>query len=173
MMCPISLRGLTVREGGFRRIAPLLGVVLVLICVGCASLASSLGEAKEKYVVCPYDTVWNTALETMKNHPVTVKNKSEGRIETAWVEESAQGQPYGLFRREGMGDKERARLIMTVNRLNDVTKVSLSENREHWGFVGGGRLYSWKPVPPSQEVMSGIMDHLKSNLEGRGCVFSS
>lgn len=167
--------GRKAREGGFARTAAaFFAGALILTCVGCSSLASSLlGETKEEYVVCPYDTVWDTALETMKTHPVTVKNKSEGRIETAWVEGAAQGQPYGLLKREGMGDKERARLIMIVNQLDDVTKVSLSENREHWGFVGGGRLYSWKAVPASQDALNGIMNRLKSNLEGHGCVLSS
>ncbi|HKR78230.1 MAG TPA: hypothetical protein VJR69_00890, partial [Nitrospira sp.] len=56
---------------------PLL-FVLVLIMPGCASLSGS----HDQYFVCSYDTVWDTALETLKGYSINAQNKNNGTIET-------------------------------------------------------------------------------------------
>lgn len=148
----------------------LASLLLLLLTNGCASIPSPFGDStKERFVVCAYDPVWESAVETMKNYPVTKSEKYDGVIETAWVEQPAQGQPYGLFGREGMPSKERSRMTMTVSRLDDVTKVSLVENRQFWGFTGGARLYQWRQVPPSEEAMKTVMHTLETKLKEHGC----
>jgi len=139
------------------------------IGAGCASLAS----VQERYVACSYDIVWESALDAMKHYPVTAPDKAKGLIETGWVETLAQGRPYGLFNRQGLPEKERGRLLLNLDRLNDVTVVQLSEIREHWGFRGGARLYQWYPIEPSQEALGKVMANLTAHLEAQGCVIGS
>jgi uncharacterized lipoprotein len=64
---------------GFNR--PLL-LVFLLAMQGCASFSGS----HDQYFVCSYDTVWDTALETMKGYSITAQSKDKGTIETSWIE---------------------------------------------------------------------------------------
>ncbi len=141
-------------------------VLVASIGAGCASL----GGVQERYVACPYDRVWKAALSTMEEHPLTVSNRGKGLIRTDWVETRVQGRPYGLFSREGLGDKERFRTTLLLARKHAVTVIHLSERRQHWGFRGGSRIYQWYPVEPSQSALRGIMSTLTTQLEQHGCV---
>lgn len=127
------------------------------------------GDLQERYVACAYDTVWLAATDTMKDYPLELEDKDGGLIETAWVETLVHGRPYGLFQREGLGDKERFQATMTLTRREDVTIVRLSERREHFGFRGGARIYQWYPVEPSEEAMHALMTQLTGRLEEQGC----
>jgi hypothetical protein len=138
---------------------------LVLLITGCASLNGIKGN----YVVCSYDTAWEAALETVKDQPVTARNKEKGVIETAWSEQPVLGRPYGAMGRNLEMDKERARLIVTLQKMEDVTAVKVNEVREHYGFRGGGRLFQWSPVEPSDEAVNKVMGRLNANLKKRGC----
>lgn len=140
---------------------------IVLICSGCASLSGS----RDQYLICPYDTVWEAALETMKDRPVTVRDKVKGLIETGWTEMAAQERPYGIFGRDAFDNKERARLILSVKQMNDVTAVSVLENRQRWHLRGGvtQQATKWWPVEPSEEAIAAVMSKLNAKLKERGC----
>lgn len=145
----------------------------LLINVGCASLFGSSPTA-ERYMACPLESVWSGALEALAHYPVTVQDKEKGLIETDWRVQAVQGRPYGLFGREGLGDKERSRLTVTLKSLNQgVVLVKLNERRQHWGFRGGQQLYTWYPVEPSQESLNRIMGTMTTKLEEEGCLFES
>ena len=82
-------------------------VVLALLSVGCAALSGS----REQYFVCSYDTVWDTALETMKGQSVSSFNKEKGLIETSWQDVPPTSErSFGIFGREGFGDRKSTRL---------------------------------------------------------------
>jgi len=134
---------------------------LVGLGVGCASLAG----VQERYLACPYEIIWQAALDAMKDYPETAPDEMKGLIETGWVETPAQGRPYGIFRRQGLQEKERARMMLTLDRLNDVTVVRVSETREHWGFRGGARIYQWNPIEPSQETLGKVLANLTTHLD--------
>src|SRR5262249_16815023 len=86
---------------------------------------ASLGGSKDKFFVCPYDVVWDAGLESVKDRPAQVQDKTKGLIETGWVEMEGTERSYGIFDREGFGNRERARMTVMVKRLNDVTSVSV------------------------------------------------
>jgi hypothetical protein len=138
---------------------------LSLLGAGCASF----GGIHENYVVCSYGTVWEAALEVIQKNPVTVQDKEKGIIETAWTEQAVLARPYGAFGRNLEKDKERARMVVTLKRLDDVTAVRVNEVREHYGFRGGGRLFQWTPVEPSEEAIEAVMSRLSAKLKERGC----
>lgn len=128
----------------------------------------------ERYMACPIDSVWNSSLESLKAYPVTLKDKSNGVIETGWRVEYVQGAGYGLLQREGMGDKERSQLTLTMKPLeSNVVRLQLAERRQHWGFRGGARIYDWYPVQPSQKEVDHILNNLTKKLEGEGCFVES
>ena len=137
------------------------------LCAGCASLSGT----QDRYLVCPYDTVWETALEIMKDRPITVQDKAKGVIETGWVEMEAHARPYGIFERDAFDIRERARMILLVKQMNDVTSVSLSENRELWHRRGGvtQQATKWWAIEPSEEAMTAVLNRLNAKLKERGC----
>lgn len=128
----------------------------------------------DRYMACPIDTVWNSSLETLKAYPVTKKDKSNGVIETGWRVEYVEGAKYGLFQREGMGDKERSQLTLTMKPLDsNAVRLQIAERRQHWGFRGGARLYDWYPVEPSQKAVNHIITNLTKIIEAEGCFIES
>lgn len=145
-------------------------IFLWLLIVSLSSGCAMLGGVQESYVVCPYDKVWEASLETMKTGLIAVQDKNKGTIETAWVENPVVGRPYGAFGRNLETDKERARMVVTLTRLNDVTSVGVNEVREHWGFRGGAHLFQWIPVEPSEEAVTDTMKRINAKLKERGCL---
>lgn len=137
--------------------------------LGCASS----GGMKERYIACPYDTVWNTSVTTMKEYPVSIQDKEKGRIETDWVEFPAQGSPYGLFQREGIEEKERLQFRVDFVQKHDVTILRVTERREHWGFRGGARIYQWYPVQPPESSTNSLLTRLTEPLERQGCLIET
>ena len=149
-------------------------MVSLLACLaGLTTGCATLPGVQERYVACPYDTVWHAAVRTMEPYPVVVHSKEKGVIETDWVVTVAPGRPYGAFNRDQMENKERFRNVLTLDRVNTVTLVRLSETREYWGFRGGARIYQWYPLEPSQEALTKVMTGLTTRLEADGCTIDS
>ena len=139
------------------------------LSTGCAALMPSKPVA-ERYVACPHDAIWKGALEVLERYPVSKKDQEAGVIETDWHEQPVPNRGYGLFGREGLGDKERSRLTMTLKPIrNNVVIVRLSERRQHWGFRGGGRIYAWAPVEPNLDGLEHIMKQFTTKLKKQGC----
>jgi hypothetical protein len=140
---------------------------------GCSAI-SGTNLMTERYLACPMDSVWSSSLETLKAYPVTVKDRTQGLIETGWRVGYVEGRGYGLLQREGMGDKERSQLTLKLTPLeNSVIRLQLAERRQHWGFRGGARIYDWYPVEPSQEEIDHILINLTKKLEAEGCLVES
>jgi len=148
-------------------------VIVFLLFLTLAACASFSG-GRDQYFVCPYDTVWETTSETMKGYSVTSENKSNGTIETAWVEMEGKRQPYGIFGREGFGNRERARLTIAVKQDHDVSSVNVLETRQRWHARGGvsQQATRWWPVEPSEEVMDEVTEKLNVRLKEKGCAVS-
>ncbi len=148
-------------------------ILLTSLLFGCSSI-SGTNLMAERYLACPMDSVWSSSLETLKAYPVTVKDKTQGLIETGWRVGYVEGRGYGLLKREGMGDKERSQLTLKLTPLeNSVIRLQLAERRQHWGFRGGARIYDWYPVEPSQEEIDHILINLTKKLEAEGCFVES
>jgi hypothetical protein len=144
-------------------------VVLALLFVGCASLSGS----REQYFVCSYDSVWDASLETMKGQSVATYDKKKGVIETSWLDVPPTSERlYGIFGREGFGDRERARFTMSVKRINDVASVSVLETRQRWHSRGGvtQEAMRWWPIEPSEDATNDVVNRLNAKLKERGCV---
>ena len=138
------------------------------IAVSCAACA---GLQKAQYFVCPYDTVWQAAEESMKDRPIVRKDKDTGLIETTWTEMAANGRGFGIFNRQVFDSRERARMSVEVKPLDGVTKVSVVENRERWHVRGGvtQQAVKWTPVEPSEEAMKSVLRHITAKATQRGC----
>lgn len=136
----------------------------LLVC--CASLSGG----RERYAVCDYDQAWEAALATVKDRSVTQQDKEQGHIETDWLEIPMPGRTYGALKREVQDSRDRSRLILTVKRLDDVTRITYVEERQEWAFRGGSRLFGWAPTSPSDQVMRDIQNRLDKKLEEHGCV---
>lgn len=135
---------------------------------GLAPGCASLGGVQERYLVCPYNTAWDSAIDSLKDRPVTVKDKGKGLIETGWLEVPVAGRKYGAFARD-MASKDRTRLSVSLKQFEDVTKISLAEIRESWGFRGGSRLFGWQPAEPSDEDLAVVMERMADKMKEQGC----
>lgn len=140
--------------------------LLPTILVACASTSG----IQERYAVCRYDHAWEAALDAVKDRAITRKDKDGGLIETAWLEIPMPGRAFGALRREVADSKDRSRLILTVKRLDDVSRVSFVEERQRWVFRGGSRLFGWAATDPSEEMMHDIQNRLDSKLKEHGCL---
>jgi hypothetical protein len=147
--------------------ASILALIASLAWSGCAALSGS----KDQFFVCSYDEVWDAALESVKDRPVQVQNKDKGLIETGWIEMEGTERGYGIFDREGFGNRERARMTLAVKKLNDVTSVSVLENRQRWHLKGGITQQStkWWPIDPSEEAEAKVVERLSTRLKEKGC----
>ena len=143
-------------------------VVLALLSVGCAAMSGS----REQYFVCSYDTVWDTALETMKGQSVSSFDKEKGLIETSWQDVPPTSErSFGIFGREGFGNNERARMTVSVKRMNDVAAVSVLETRQRWHSRGGvtQQALRWWPIEPSEDATNEVVARLNAKLKAKGC----
>ena len=142
-------------------------LALMLTVTGCATLSGS----HEHYYVCAYETAWEAALEAAKSYSITSQDSAKGIIETAWIEMEGAERSFGIFNREGFGNRERARLTITVKRLNDVTAVSVIDQRQRWHARGGvtSQATKWWPVDPSEEALRDISNRLNTKLLEKGC----
>ena len=143
-------------------------VVLALLSVGCAALSGS----REQYFVCSYDNVWDAAIETMKGQSVSSFDKEKGLIETSWQDVPPTSErSFGIFGREGFGNNERARMTVSVKRMDDVASVSVLETRQRWHSRGGvtQQALKWWPVDPSEDATNGVVDRLNAKLKAKGC----
>ncbi len=143
-------------------------VVLALLSVGCAALSGS----REQYFVCSYDSVWDAALETMKGQSVSTYDKEKGTIETNWQDAPPTSErSFGIFGREGFGNNERARMTVSVKRMDDVASVSVLETRQQWHSRGGvtQQALKWWPIDPSEDTTNDVVDRLNAKLKAKGC----
>jgi hypothetical protein len=146
----------------------MIALLSSLVWSGCASLSGS----KEQFFVCSYDVVWDAALESVKDRPAQVQDKNKGLIETGWIEMEGTERSYGIFDREAFGNRERARMTVSLKKLNDVTSVSVLENRQRWHLKGGITQQStkWWPIDPSAESEAKVVDRLNNKLKEKGCL---
>ena len=146
---------------------PSITILMLLAMSGCATMSGS----HDHYYVCSYDMAWDAAVDTVKAHSITSQDKEKGMIETAWIEMEGKERTFGMFAREGFGNRERARLTVTVKRLNDVASVSILENRQRWHARGGvtQQATKWWPVDPSEEVLHDVSNRLQTKLKEKGC----
>ena len=143
-------------------------VVFALLSVGCAALSGS----REQYFVCSYDNVWGAALETMKGQSVATYDKKTGLIETSWLDVPPTSErSFGFFEREGFGNNERARMTVSVKRMDDVASVSVLETRQRWHVRGGvtQQALKWWPIEPSEDATNAVVDRLHAKLKEKGC----
>jgi hypothetical protein len=142
--------------------------LFALILSGCAGLS------KEQHLLCPYDTVWQAAVDTMRDRPLTEKDKYSGVIETAWTEMAAAERRFGIFQRAAFDNKERTRLTLELTREKDGTTVNVTEIRERWHLKGGvtSQATRWWPVEPSEEAMSAVLNRINTKLKEQGCTVS-
>ena len=144
-------------------------VIVALFSVGCASLSGS----QEQYFVCSYDIVWDATLETMKGQSDATYDKDKGVIESSWLDVPPIAErSYGMFGRDGFGNKERARITASVRRMNDVASVSVLETRQRWHSRGGvtQQALRWWPIEPSEDATNAVVNRLNAKLKERGCV---
>lgn len=144
-----------------------LALLVLLTGSGCAALSGS----KDQFFVCSFDMTWEAALESVKDRPVQLQDKDKGVIETGWIEMEGKERAYGVFQREGFGNRERARMTIAVKRMNDVVSVSVLESRQRWHMKGGVTQQStkWWPVDPSEEAEVAVVTRLNNKLKEKGC----
>lgn len=144
-----------------------LSFLIALIASGCASFSGS----KDQFFVCSFDTAWEAALESVKDRPLQQQDKGKGLIETGWVEMEGKDRFYGVFQREGFGNRERARMTIAVKQMNDVVSVSVLESRQRWHLKGGvtQQATKWWPIDPSEEAEAAVVSRLNDKLKDKGC----
>lgn len=135
------------------------------LLTACASMSGM----QQRFAVCSYDHAWEAALEAMKDRAIVTKDKEAGMIVTGWLEIPMPGRTFGALQRDLGDSRDRSRITLIVKRLDDVTKVAFTEERQRWAFRGGSRLFGWASTDPSAEVMTDVQSRLDTKLKEHGC----
>lgn len=132
---------------------------------GCASLS------QERSLICPYDTTWQAAIETMRDRPLLTVDKEKGLIETRWTEFDGPDRRFGILQRAAFDNKARSSMTVILKPKDNTTHVSVSERREVWHARGGATSGAtrWWPVEPSEEAMASVLQRIDSKLKDKGC----
>ena len=157
------------KDEGSVQILPIAMILLLLFFIGCAAMSGS----REQYYMCAYDTVWQASLETMKGESITSYDKAKGSIETGWMDVAPlMERSYGIFGREGFGNKERARITVSVKQMQDRAAVNVLETRQRWHARGGAtsQATKWWPTEPSEEATKDVVNRINTKLKEQGCV---
>ncbi len=124
---------------------------------------------QQRFAVCSYDHAWEAALEAVKDRALVTKDKDGGMIITGWLEIPMPGRTFGALQRDLGDSRDRSRITLIVKRLDDVTKVAFTEERQRWAFRGGSRLFGWASTDPSAKVMTDVQSRLDTKLKEHGC----
>lgn len=149
--------------------SPIAVILLTFLSVGCAAMSGS----REQYYACPYDTVWDAALDVMKGESIATSDKGTGMIESAWMDVAPLTErSFGIFGREGFGNRERARMSVSIKRTNGTAFVSVLETRQRWHSRGGAssQATKWWPTEPSQGAANDVVDRINAKLKDQGCL---
>lgn len=148
---------------------------MLVVALSASPACAGLTGGRNSYFVCSYDSLWETAVETTKDHTITEINKPDGTIETAWTHMEGEKRPYGVFRREEFGNIERACLTVAVKKMDDVTSVNLLKihQRRHAKDGASRQATKWWSVEPSEEAMKEVAEKLHLRLKEKGCEASS
>ena len=140
-----------------------------ILLTGLLTACASINGMQEQFAVCNYHHAWEAALQAVKDRAIDTKDKDAGLIVTDWLEVPMPGRTFGILQRDVPDGKDRSRITLTVKRLEDVTKISVIEERQRWVFRGGSRLFGWASTDPSEEVMHDVQRRLDSKLKEHGC----
>ncbi|ULA63775.1 MAG: hypothetical protein LZF86_110474 [Nitrospira sp.] len=130
---------------------------------------ASMSGMQQRFAVCSYDHAWEAALDAVKDRAIVTQDKSDGLIVTGWLEIPMPGRTFGALQRDLGDSRDRSRITLTINRLDDVIKVSFVEERQRWAFRGGSRLFGWTTTDPSAEVMADVQRRLDTKLKEHEC----
>lgn len=144
-------------------------LLTLLLVPAILTACAATNGMQERYAVCRYDQAWEAALDAVKDRAIARQDKDGGLIETAWLEIPMPKRAFGALQREVADSKDRSRLIFTVKRLDDVSRVSFLEERQRWTFRGGSRLFGWAATGPSEEMMRDVQTRLDTKLKEHGC----
>ena len=168
---PLLIEGAPWREGTVFTVwtSRIALIITLSTYAGCATLS---GDREQNYA-CSYDAVWDATLDVMKGQSVASSNKGSGLIETAWTDVvPLTERSFGIFSREGFGNRERARMTVSVKQTKDAASVSVLETRQRWHARGGAtsQATKWWPTEPSQDATNDIIGRINAKLREQGCV---
>ncbi len=85
------------------------------------------------------------------------------------------GRTSGASQEEQQDNKDRSRLILTVNRLDvehviqDISRVFYVEERQRWAFLPGSGHFGWVDTAPSEDMWRDVRSRLDAGLKEHGC----
>ena len=143
----------------------------LIACVVCVVVFGCTTVIKERYGTCPYETIWQVALDTMKGHSLTTQNKDKGIIETGWLNIPASERTFATYGWQTADKRERAKRNVLLTRENGAIEVSVLETRQRSVLRGepSTKATKWWPIEPSEKSMNDIMKQINSQLKNKGC----
>jgi hypothetical protein len=136
-------------------------VAVFLALAGCQS-SSPLSTADSS---CSFDQVWDTAISSLQGAQLQSADKTNGHVETAWLEVSSKGRA-GLLQRE-VG-KERVRYIITVRPEGKGARATVQQLREDWSPMGV-QMRQWRAMPADAGEEAALATEIRRRLTEKGC----
>ena len=121
-------------------------IYLVVFCVACGLAGCLSSPTTSARSSCSFEQVWDTAIASLEGSQLESADKTNGRIETAWLEVPSQNRA-GIMNRDV--NKERVKYIVEVQRDVASAAATVQQRREQWTPMGA-RMRQWRALPADQ-----------------------
>src|SRR2546429_7626803 len=124
-------------------------IYLVVFCVPCGLAGCLSSPTTSARSSCRFEQVWDTAIASLEGSQLESADKTNGRIETAWLEVPSQSHA-GILERDV--NKERVKYLVAVQREAGGT-IAKSQQRPGQRKPHGVRMRPMQggPAPLSHE----------------------
>jgi hypothetical protein len=136
-------------------------IAVFLALAGCQSI-SPLSKADTS---CSFDQVWDTAIASLQGAQLHAADKTNGLVETAWLEVSSKSRA-GLLQRD-VG-KEHVRYIIRVTPEGKGARATVQQLREDWSPMGV-QMRQWRAMPPDAGEEAALATDIRRRLTEKGC----
>lgn len=138
---------------------------LILLVILTSPACTTLGNTPAASSPCSFDQVWDTSIVALADFQLHTANKTEGVLETGWVEVEASTR-VGAFQRDV--NKERLKYVVEITRDGAGATATVTQLREEFSPVGV-RSRQWRGAPGNPSEETAVVAEISRRLKEKGC----
>ncbi len=143
--------------------------LLLILYAGLFFTAGCVGwtNAPTVTTTCSPEDTWSVALSSLQEFELREIDKSNGVIETGWVNvHNPKTAAGGLFKRSM--NQERARFILNIAPEQSGSQISVKQIREFFS-PQGVQSRSWRQIPGHEEQERQLATRIQNRLKRQAC----
>lgn len=138
-------------------------LVVCFFISGCAGWTNAPRVATS----CSPEDTWSVALASLQEFELQRIDKSNGVIETGWINvHNPKTATGGVFQRSM--NQERARFILNITPEKSGSQITVKQIREFWS-PQGVQSRSWRQIPAHEEQERQLAARIQNRLKRQAC----